>query len=80
MPPLKKRNLPKAEPIKIGAMFALSGPAANIGTPTKLVAEMAVAKINQDGGINGRPMELVIGDTESDAGQGGDHRQEIHLP
>ncbi len=55
------------EPIKIGAMFALSGPAANIGTPTKLVAEMAVARINQDGGINGRPLELVIGDTESDA-------------
>ncbi len=63
----QKEPAPKAEPIKIGAMFALSGPAANIGTPTKLVAEMAVAKINQDGGINGRPLELVIGDTESDA-------------
>jgi branched-chain amino acid transport system substrate-binding protein len=55
------------EPIKIGAFFALSGPAANIGTPTKLVAEMVVAKINKEGGINGRPLELVIGDTESDA-------------
>jgi len=55
------------EPIKIGAFFALSGPAAAIGTPTKLVAEMAVAKINQEGGIHGRPLELVIGDTESDA-------------
>ncbi len=55
------------EPIKIGAFFALSGPAASIGTPTKLVAEMVVAKINKEGGINGRPIELVIGDTESDA-------------
>jgi len=55
------------EPIKIGAFFALSGPAAAIGTPTKLVAEMVVAKINKEGGINGRPLELVIGDTESDA-------------
>jgi branched-chain amino acid transport system substrate-binding protein len=55
------------EPIKIGALFALSGPAAAIGMPTKLVAEMVVAKINQEGGINGRPLELVIGDTESDA-------------
>jgi len=54
------------EPIKIGAFFALSGPAANIGTPTKLVAQMVVDKINKDGGINGRPLELVIGDTESD--------------
>jgi len=55
-----------AEPIKIGAFFALSGPAAAIGTPTKLVAEMGVEKINQEGGINGRPLELVFGDTESD--------------
>ena len=36
------------QPIKIGAMFALSGPAAHIGTPTKLVAEMAVAEIKSD--------------------------------
>jgi branched-chain amino acid transport system substrate-binding protein len=54
------------QPIKIGAFFALSGPAAPIGTPTKLVAEMAVDQINQQGGINGRPLELIIGDTESD--------------
>jgi branched-chain amino acid transport system substrate-binding protein len=55
-----------AEPIKIGAFFALSGPAANIGTPTKLVAQMAADKINKEGGINGRPIELIVGDTESD--------------
>jgi branched-chain amino acid transport system substrate-binding protein len=55
-----------AEPIKLGAFFALSGPAANIGTPTKLVAEMVVDQINKGGGINGRPIELIIGDTESD--------------
>jgi branched-chain amino acid transport system substrate-binding protein len=54
------------QPIKIGAMFALSGPAAHIGTPTKLVAEMVVAQINKAGGINGQPLELIIGDTESD--------------
>jgi branched-chain amino acid transport system substrate-binding protein len=55
-----------AEPIKIGAFFALSGPAANIGTPTKLVAEMVVKKINSEGGINGRPLELVTADTEGE--------------
>ncbi|MGD9364349.1 MAG: ABC transporter substrate-binding protein, partial [Desulfobacteraceae bacterium] len=52
------------KPIKIGAFFDLSGPAAFIGTPTKLVATMVVDKINGEGGINGRPIELVIGDTE----------------
>ncbi|MEW6659381.1 MAG: ABC transporter substrate-binding protein [Thermodesulfobacteriota bacterium] len=56
----------KKEPIKIGAFFALSGPGAPIGTPTKLVAEMVVDKINKAGGINGRKIELVMGDTESD--------------
>jgi branched-chain amino acid transport system substrate-binding protein len=54
------------QPIKIGAFFALSGPGAPIGTPTKLVAEMAVDQINKAGGINGQPLELIIGDTESD--------------
>ncbi len=54
------------EPIKIGAFFDLSGPASFIGTPTKLVAEMVVDKINKEGGVKGRPIELVIGDTEGD--------------
>ena len=54
------------EPIRIGAFFALSGPAASIGTPTKLVAQMVVDKINKEGGINQRPLEIATGDTESD--------------
>ena len=40
--------------------------AANIGTPTKLVAQMVGEQINKEGGINGRPIELIFGDTESD--------------
>ncbi|MBF0496681.1 MAG: ABC transporter substrate-binding protein [Deltaproteobacteria bacterium] len=55
-----------ADPIKIGAFFSLSGPAAAIGTPTKLVTMMAVEKINKEGGINGRPIELIQGDAESE--------------
>ncbi|MBI5016834.1 MAG: ABC transporter substrate-binding protein [Deltaproteobacteria bacterium] len=59
-----------AEPIKIGAFFDLTGTNANIGTPTKLVAEMAVAEINKAGGINGRMIELVTADTQSDPTKG----------
>ncbi len=44
------------EPIKLGAFFALSGPAASIGAPTKLVAQMATDKINKEGGTNARPI------------------------
>ncbi len=52
--------------IKIGAFFDLSGRAAFIGTPTKLVAEMVVEKINSEGGINGKQLELIVADTEAD--------------
>ena len=55
-----------ADPIKLGAFFDLTGPSAAIGTPTKLVAEMVVKKINDEGGINGRPLQLVIADDEGD--------------
>lgn len=55
-----------ADTIKIGAFFDLSGPAAFIGTPTKLVADMVVDKINSEGGVNGKKIELVVGDTEGD--------------
>ncbi|MCK7532459.1 MAG: ABC transporter substrate-binding protein [Marinilabiliales bacterium] len=58
-----------ADPIKIGCLFDLSGPAGHIGTPSKHVAEMAVEQINKDGGVNGRPILLVFGDCESDAGR-----------
>lgn len=55
-----------AEPIKLGAFFDLTGPSSAIGTPTKLVAEMVVKRINEEGGINGRPLQLVIADDEGD--------------
>jgi len=57
---------PGADPIKLGAFFDLTGTSSAIGTPTKLVAEMVVKKINGEGGINGRPLELVIADDEGD--------------
>ncbi len=53
------------ETIKLGAFFDLSGRAAFIGTPTKLVAEMVVDKINAEGGINGKMLELVLADTQA---------------
>lgn len=54
------------DPIRVGAFFALSGPASSIGEPTRLVAQMVVDKINKEGGVNGRPLKLETGNTESD--------------
>jgi branched-chain amino acid transport system substrate-binding protein len=59
-----------ADTIKLGAFFDLSGRASFIGTPTKLVAEMVVDKINSEGGINGKMLELTIADTEADPAKG----------
>jgi branched-chain amino acid transport system substrate-binding protein len=55
-----------AEPIVIGGLFADSGKVAFVGTASRLVAEMAVKRINEAGGVLGRPLEMVVYDTESD--------------
>ncbi len=57
------------EPIKIGCLFDLSGPAGHIGTPSKYVAEMLADRLNKAGGVNGRQIKLVFGDAESNPGK-----------
>jgi branched-chain amino acid transport system substrate-binding protein len=58
-------NALAAEPILIGGIFAESGPTAEIGTATRLVAEMKLKEINAQGGVLGRPLKLVAYDTQS---------------
>jgi branched-chain amino acid transport system substrate-binding protein len=50
-----------AEPIKIGTVLRLSIGAEH-GIPSRRGVEMAVAEINKAGGINGRPVELIVED------------------
>ena len=55
----------QAKPYKIGTIQPLSGPGA-VGGKTALVGvQMATDRINKSGGINGRPIELVVADDES---------------
>lgn len=54
-----------AEPIKIAGIFALTGRAAHIGTAQRDAVLIAIDEINEQGGINGRPLEMVMEDTES---------------
>ncbi|HVO65275.1 MAG TPA: ABC transporter substrate-binding protein [Syntrophales bacterium] len=56
-----------AEPIKIGALFAVSGPPSFLGEPERNTASMTVDKINSSGGIKGRMLQLVVYDTQGDA-------------
>jgi branched-chain amino acid transport system substrate-binding protein len=53
--------------IKIGALFAVTGPASFLGEPEKKTLELLVKDINAKGGINGMKLEAVIYDTAGDA-------------
>jgi len=53
------------EPIKIGVTLAITGPASGFGLENRDGMQMAVDEINSSGGINGRPIELIILDNET---------------
>ena len=55
------------ETYKVGAVFSTTGPASNLGVPEKQTVEMMVEQINDAGGINGRPLEVIVYNTETSA-------------
>ena len=52
-----------AEPIKIGAILAVTGPAAFLGAPEEKTVQMLAEQINANGGINGQMLELIVKDS-----------------
>jgi branched-chain amino acid transport system substrate-binding protein len=56
-----------AEPLRIGALFSVTGPASFLGEPERNTLEMLVKEANAKGGIKGRKLELVVYDTQGDA-------------
>ena len=54
------------EPVKLGFIGPLTGEAANYGIGAVAAVELAVQEINDAGGINGRPLEIVFEDTVCD--------------
>lgn len=50
--------------IKIGSFMALSGPVAAVGVPVKKGLEAYIQHINDQGGVNGRKIELIIEDDQ----------------
>jgi branched-chain amino acid transport system substrate-binding protein len=55
------------DPYKVGAIFAITGPAAWLGTPERNTAKIIEEQVNMGGGINGHPLEVIIEDTVGDA-------------
>jgi branched-chain amino acid transport system substrate-binding protein len=53
------------QPIKLGFIADITGPASSLGLPERDTALMLQAEIDAKGGIKGRPVKLVIYDGES---------------
>lgn len=51
------------EPIPIGLVTDLSGRFVTFGRDIELATQLAVEKVNDEGGVNGSPLELTVEDT-----------------
>jgi branched-chain amino acid transport system substrate-binding protein len=60
-----RRAFGESNPYKLGTVQPLTGLAAYGGKTSLVGVQMAVDRINKEGGILGRPVELVVGDDES---------------
>lgn len=58
------------QPIKLGATLALTGKFAFMGEAERRGLEMGVADFNAQGGVNGRPLQLIAEDNQGDAKTG----------
>ena len=52
-----------AEPLKIGAILSVTGPASFLGAPEARTLEMLVAETNKKGGVMGRQIQLIVKDS-----------------
>ena len=55
-----------AEPIKIGSVLSVTGPAAFLGDPELKTLQLYVDDINKKGGVLGKQLELINLDGKSD--------------
>src|SRR5690625_427220 len=69
-PELDDGEAPDGDPIRIGSITELSGPFAIWGVPARNGMRLGVADINADGGVLGRPLELVERDTQDTPDEG----------
>ena len=54
-------------PYRIGVMESLTGPGETYGVMANQVKQMALDEINAAGGVNGRPLEFVVEDSQCSA-------------
>ncbi|MFH1640248.1 MAG: ABC transporter substrate-binding protein [Chloroflexota bacterium] len=69
--PLSCKPATAKEPYKIGVMAAVTGPLAGTSAPFTQGFMAYMAKLNEDGGINGHPVEVMLEDDRGEAGTAG---------
>lgn len=62
----RKEGVTSGEPIKIGAVLSLTGTYSALGAPEKNAIQLEVERINAAGGVEGRPIEVIIEDDATD--------------
>jgi branched-chain amino acid transport system substrate-binding protein len=55
----------KKEPIKVGAVLAVTGPASFLGAPEEKTLTMLAEEINKAGGIKGQKIEIIVKDSQA---------------
>ena len=63
---LPKPAIAAKDPIQVGYLPALTGPSSSTGIGINRGIQLAVKEINDAGGIDGRQLELITRDTQSD--------------
>jgi branched-chain amino acid transport system substrate-binding protein len=63
---LAKPAIAANEPIRVGYLPALTGPSSSTGIGINRGIQLAVQEINAAGGVNGRQIELITRDTQSE--------------
>ncbi|MGH6921505.1 MAG: ABC transporter substrate-binding protein, partial [Geminicoccaceae bacterium] len=60
------RRASAADPIRVGVISPLTGAWTVYGKAHSAGFQMAVEEINEKGGVLGRPLEVVIGDSKTE--------------
>ncbi len=70
-------EIAKGKPIKIGAIFSVTGGASFLGAPEEKTASMLVDKINAEGGVLGHKIELIVKDSGGDPKKAGSFAKQL---
>ncbi len=64
-------------PIKVGSLFSVTGPPAVVGDKMRKGLQLAVDELNADGGVDGRPLEVVFYDPAGDTNKAVDQTRRL---